>query len=143
MRPSKSMFATQEEWQKALVQWMNEEPTLTNGKQFMVFEGEEPTAETFMFEGDMPDFADCYFAAKDWSEVTAFATDYSYIIITEDDERWDDLRLMLDEAEDAAEETWYDANGAESLSGIYDAGGHMNAERLAEWGDDYRSKKRD
>lgn len=143
MRPAQSMYATQEEWQKALVQWMNETPTLTNGKQFMVFEGEEATAETFMFEGDMLDFADCYFAANEWSEVTAFATDYNYIIVTEDDERWDDLRLMLDEAEAAEEETRYDADGNESESGFYDAGGHVNGERMAEWADDIRDRMRD
>lgn len=143
MRPAQSMYASQEDWQKALVQWMNEEPTLTNGKQFMVFESGEPTPESFMFEGDLLDFADTYFAANDWNEVKAFVADYDYFVVTEDDERWDDLRLMLDEAEAAEEETWYDADGNESESGFYDAGGHVNGERMAEWADDIRDRMRD
>jgi len=143
MRPAQSMYATQEEWQKALVQCMNEEPTLTNGKQFMVFEGSEPTAENFMFEGDLLQFADNYFAANEWCEVEVFAVDYGYTVITEDDDRWEDLVLMLDEAEQGEEETWYDADGNESPGGFYDAGGHVNAERMAEWADDYRDRMRD
>lgn len=142
MRPSKNMFGTQEEWQKAFVQWMNEDPSSANGKQFMMFGGSTPTAEALMFEGDVLDFIDCYFPVKNWDEVMTFASDNGYIIFIEDDDRWDDLQLMLIEAEDAEEETWYDANGVESLNGIYDAGGHMNAERLAEWDDDYRDRKR-
>jgi hypothetical protein len=143
MRPAQSMFATQEDWQKALVQWMNETPTLTNSKEFMVFEGSEPTAENFMFEGDLLDFADCYFAANEWSEVLAFAADQGYTVVTEDDDRWDDLGIMLDDASLDEEEIWYDADGNESASGMYDAGGHVNAERMAEWADDYRDRMRD
>ena len=41
------------------------------------------------------------------------------------------------------EETWYDNAGNESAVGLYDAGGHLNGERLAEWTDDYRDRMHD
>lgn len=143
MRPTQNMYATQEEWQVALVKWLNEEPTQVNDKQFMIFEGSEPTADNFMFEGNLLDFADCYFSANEWAEVLAFAKEYGYTIIIEDDDRWEDMGIMLDDAAQAEEEkVWYDAAGNVSPGGMYDAGGHMNAERMAEWADDVHDRKR-
>jgi hypothetical protein len=97
MRPTKNMFATQKEWQKALVKWMNEHPTKENRKSFLVFEGTSATADNFMFEGDMLDFAYCYFAANSWDEVLSFVKDHEYKVVVEEDDNWDEIQLMLDE----------------------------------------------
>lgn len=142
MKPTKNMFATQEEWIQALAAWMDEDPTLENQKTFMVFEGGEPTAENFMFEGDLLDFADMYFAAQTWSEVVSFAQENGYSIFIEDSERWEELGIMVDDAAMAEEETFYDSLGNESPGGIYDAGGHLNAERMAEWADVLRDQRK-
>lgn len=142
MRPTQTMYATQGEWQEALIKWMDEDPTLENGKQFLIFEG-NLTAEDLMFEGDMLEFTDCYFSADEWCQVIAFAEDWGHIVVVEGDDRWDDLQLMLDEAEEPEDNTWYDAQGNESETGLYDAGGHINSERLSEWADDYLDRMRD
>lgn len=142
MKPTKNMFATQEEWFCALAVWMDENPTLENQKTFMVFEGSDPTAENYMFEGDLLDFADMYFAAQTWSEVVSFAQENGYIIFVEDCERWEELGIMIDDAEMVEEETFYDVHRNESASGIYDAGGHKNAERMTEWADVLKDQRK-
>jgi hypothetical protein len=134
MRPTKNMFATQEEWIEALANWIEEEPTLVNDKQFMIFEDTEVSAENFMFEGNLLDFSDCYFSASEWSEVLAFAEENGYTIVVEDDDRWEELGIMLDDAE-VADDLDIDFDVDDGISN------KPSSEQSAEWGSDYRSKK--
>lgn len=143
MRPSKSMYATQEEWQAELVKWMNENPSCENGKLFMLFDGDIPAFFNFLFEGNLSEFSEEFFDANNWDEVVSFAKENGYSIFIEDCDEWDSLSIMLDDAEVAQQEdVWYDADGNESESGIYDAGGHMHADRMSEWADDIRDRSR-
>lgn len=127
MRPTQNMFATQEDWQEALARWMSETPSLTNGKVFMVFEGAEVSPENFMFEGDLVDFADCYFSANDWEEVVAFAQDSVYTLIVEDDPRWDDIDVMhdLSEIDDDMDDQHEELTGRRP---------RMSFDEFSEWG---------
>ena len=137
MRPAKNMYSTQEEWQKALVQWMNEKPTTSNGKKFMVFESENISFETFMFEGDLLDFAETYFSTAEWEEVSAFALENKYTIVVEDDERYEELGIMIDDAFQAEEESKYPVQGVKSADDIYSTVS-SGYDKNSEWDDDYR-----
>lgn len=134
MKPTKNMFATQEEWIKALAAWMDEDPSLENQKTFMVFEGGEPSVENYMFEGDLLDFADMYFAAQTWAEVVAFAAEYNHTLVIEDSERWEELGIMIDDAEMVDEEAHYDVRGNESVGG--------GVEKSAEWAEVLKDQRK-
>jgi hypothetical protein len=108
-------------------------PTLENGKSFMVFEDGPATVENYMFEGDLLNFADMYFAAKDWDEVVEFAAKFGHTLVVDGTPLYAEMTSELNHASEA--DDFYDENGNCSPSGMYDAGGHMHIERLMDFDD--------
>jgi nucleosome binding factor SPN SPT16 subunit len=122
---------------------MEATPTFENQKFFMVFEG-EVTPENLMFQGDLLDFADSYFAANSWNEVLQFVKDNNYSFYLEGTTEYDEMNVLLDayeaEQDEAREE--YEASGDISLNGLYDAGGHSQAERWTEFADILKDQRK-
>lgn len=103
MKPSKSTFAHQDDWVKAMATWMDEDPTTTNKKKFIIFESSTPDNKSISFMGDLNDFADQYFYAMSWVKVAEFIKENNYCVSIEDDMKWDDYLREFDETEDLPE----------------------------------------
>ena len=145
MNPTQSMYANREDWQKALADWLAEDPCLENQKRFMVFDGTEPTVENFQGELDVRDAAQANHIEPTWAAVTKWAADLGWSIVLQGTAEFDELGDAIDAADDAREaarQEWYDDRGNVDERGLYDAGGHMHAERAAEWADDLRDRRK-
>jgi hypothetical protein len=139
------MYASREDWQKAMADWLAEDPTVENEKRFMVFDGAEPTVENFQGDLDVLLAAQANEIEPTWAAITKWAADLGWSILLEGTAEYDELGDAIDEADDARKEAgriWYDDRGKITESGLYDAGGHMNAERAADWADDIRDRRK-
>lgn len=143
MKPAQSMYVGRGDWQAALITWMNENPTVDNNKEFIIFEGEVPSADNFMFRGDLLDFGDIYHTVENWDQVLRFIESNKYKIFVEDEDGWDSAIFIVEDSVIPEEEIWYDKYGNESQGGIYNAGGHINSERMSDWADNIRDRMKD
>lgn len=141
MKPVQSSYATQAEWVVAVAEWMAQDPTLENCKQFMIFEHGPATVDNFMFDGTMLDFAEIYFSAHTWAEVTAFAVRYNHTLLVEGTPEFDEMFILLDDAGPDWEDS-YDGDGNPAMNGFYDAGGHPRAEAWADFADLLRDQRK-
>lgn len=137
------MYANQQEWIRALAEWMETVPSIENQKKFMVFEGEEASTDTFMFDGELLDFAECYHEVDDWQEVLIFLKDSGYSYCLEGTVEYDEMNLLLDAVEaerDAAQQEFEEAKWGGP--GLYDAGGHMKGDVAAEYADILKDQRK-
>lgn len=145
MTPTKSMYASQADWQKAMADWLAEDPTLENEKRFMVFDGAEPTVENFQGDLDVQLAAQANYIEPTWEAITKWAADLGWSILLEGTAEFDEMGAAIDaydDAREAARQEWHDRHGNIDENGLYDAGGHMHTERAADWADDLRDRRK-
>ena len=102
-------------------------PSPDNNRCFMIYDG-APTYDSFLFDGNYAQFADCFFSIKDWDAIVQWAKDQEYVLVMDGTLLYADLAAMLNEADDADPENYPE-------DGLYDAGGHPIEERWADYAD--------
>lgn len=120
-----------------------EVPNWENKKSFMVFDG-TPSSESFLFDGDFDNFADCFFANPEWEAVEAWAEEQEYILVIEGTPIYQQMNRIF-ETEDLreVEDEFYNADGALNPGGVFDAGGHVIGERYLDRADYIRDILKD
>ena len=141
MRPAQSMYATREDWQSDIVKWLESDPSVDNCKEFMLFKGKIGQHTLQVWTDFKTYLEEDFLGVETWQDLVEAAKQDGYVILLEDTAEYDTAASMLEFAEvDDLPEEYYDSNGNVSPGGIYDAGGHLNAERMADHADYIRDQ---
>lgn len=92
MRPAQSMYLSSTEWQSNLIKWLEEFPTIENGKEFILF---DVYSNTVIFMGNVTEHA-AHFGNMTWGEVATAARTDGYIILIEDTAEFDEAANILE-----------------------------------------------